>query len=109
MPSHSDNRGALPTEPTPTPQTATLHVPGVHTLLDVRLRTSAAGRDLTMVEYVDALDRLHAALLFAAIRPDMHSTVSDGSLPVRELVHAVHAAGVAAFVPQPRGPRRGLT
>ena len=28
----------------------------------------------------------------------MHSTVSDGSLPVRELVRAVHHAGVEAFV-----------
>lgn len=43
----------------------------VDTLLDVRLRTSAAGRDLTMADYLDALDRLHAALLFAAVRPDI--------------------------------------
>ena len=28
----------------------------------------------------------------------MHSTFSDGTLPVGELVRAVHAAGVAAFV-----------
>ena len=27
----------------------------------------------------------------------MHSTVSDGSLPVRELVRAVHASGVEVF------------
>src|SRR5687768_15860828 len=27
----------------------------------------------------------------------MHSTVSDGSLPVRELVRAVHRAGVSLF------------